>query len=215
MSCCHSPRLEVHDGFYICVHCATVLRPHLCPTDSHNNNVLKRETTLVRQPYCRAKRYLRLLKRICGRGSRIPDSLILFCEKYRPRSYSEVQYLVRIYRRESGQKPIGYAQIPSLYRILTGERLPLLTPEEIDFLVMTFNEIDFHARKMQERFAFNFIIRRIFELPHVHRRIGKERCHALRDLVKPLACQVRCARYYKLLNTILKKIKIFSNTLEN
>ena len=119
-----------------------------------------------------------------------------------------MQYLVRIYRRETGQKPIGYAQVPSLYRILTGERLPILSPAEISFLLKTFNEIDFHARRRRQRFAFNFILRRIFELTHVQRYIGKQRCEALRDLIKPLSCQNRCAKYYKLLNSILAK-KIF------
>ena len=151
----------------------------------------------------RQHRFQRLVKRICGQGPSIPDDLIKFCLEYAPRTYKDVQALVRIYRRETGNKPIGYAQVPSLYRILTGERLPILSPDEIKFVVFVFREIDYHNRK--KRFAYNFLLRRIFELPHVQRRLGKERSLTFRDLVKPLSCQVRCVQYYKILNEILAK----------
>ncbi len=204
-TCCEG-RVETHEGFFVCVVCGSVIRPFLCPTESHNKCVLNRDSFVYRQPYCRQQRFLRLIKRICGRGPRIPDDLILFCEKHRPTCYSDVQYLVRIYRRETGLKPIGYAQIPSLYRIVTGESLPTLNPCEISFVVKTFNEIDFHARRDgHKRFAYNFLLRRIFELPHVQKHLGKQRALAIKDLVKPLACQTRCAKYYKNLNVILKK----------
>ncbi len=151
-------------------------------------------------------RFSRLVKRICGRGPTISDKLIEFCQKRNARTYADVQYLVRIYRRETGAKPIGYAQVPSLYRILTGSKLPILDPAEIEFVVKVFREVDFYNLHVgNKRFAYNFILRRIFELPVVHRRLGRERSLKLRDLVKPLSCQSRCALYYKNLNAILAK----------
>ena len=200
---CTKCRIEHHDGFLVCVVCGHQVGPYLCARESAKNHELKKLYSPYRQPYCRMHRFSRLVKRICGHGPSISDDLITFCHQYSPRTYKDVQLLVRIYRRETGKKPPGYAQVPSLFRILTGERLPILSPDEIKFVVFVFREIDFHNRR--KRFAYNFILRRIFELPHVQRRLGEKRSLNLRDLVKPLSCQVRCAEYYKILNGILAK----------
>ncbi len=203
-------RIEAHDGFYVCVICGNIQRPYLCARDSTNNNELHRQL-LYRQPYCRAHRLQRLLGRINGRGPTIPDHIIEFCLKYKPRTFKAVQALVRIYRRETGRKPIGFGQVPSLFRIVSGERLPIMTIEEIQFVKYIFCELEYHNRG-KKRFAYNYILRRIFELPVVQRRFGRERSLKFRSLIKPLSCQVRCAEYYKNFNAIVQKNSVFTET---
>ena len=159
MGKCSDCRIEHDGGFLVCILCGDVSGPYYCARESAKYHELQRVYTPYRQPYQRQHRLQRLVKRICGRGPTIPDDLITFCLGYSPQTYKDVQSLVRIYRRETGKKPPGYAQVPSLFRILTGERLPILSPEEIKFVVFVFREIDYHNRK--KRFAYNFILRRI------------------------------------------------------
>ena len=150
MVCRCGCKIENVSGFQVCLGCGLVYGRHLSPTETHNNHVLRKNRTILRLPYCRSNRFNRLVKRLTGNGPRIPDDIVLFCAKQRPRSYEDVQYLVRIYRRETGKKPIGYAQIPSLHRMLTGTKLPTLQPHEIAFLTKTFTEIDFANRRQRK-----------------------------------------------------------------
>ena len=129
------------------------------------------------------------MKRVCGRGPRIPDNLVKFCLDRKPRDYRDIQYLVKIFRRETGERPIGYAQVPSLYRIVTGRRLPVLSPDEIHFVVLVFREVDFQNHRMRnKKFAYNFLFRAILTFPHVQKKLGFARCVEIRDLIKPLSC---------------------------
>ena len=203
-------RIEVHGGFSVCINCGTEFGVYLSAAYSANNSELYRNK-FYRQPYCRANRFSRLVKRVCGMGPRIPDELIHFCIDRNPTNYKHVQYLVKIFRRETGSRPVGYAQIPSLYRIVMGDSngLPILCPSEIQFVVGVFRELDYYSRHAcQKKFAYNFILRAIFTLPHVQKKLGKERSLSIRDLIKPLSCQRRSALYHKNLKVLLDK-KIF------
>ena len=87
--------------------------------------------------------------------------MIHFCLEHTPRTFEHVQHIVhKLYRRDTGKKTIGWGQVPTLYRIVTGEKLPTLSPDEIKLVVMTFQEVD-HRNKQQtkKRFAYNYILR--------------------------------------------------------
>ena len=106
---CAKENIESHNGFFVCVSCGKMHGRDVSPLHSFKHCEIQRSLVPFRQPYTRSNRFSRLVKRISGHGPTIPDEMISFCQKYNPRTYEHVQFLVhKLYRRETGMKLVGW-----------------------------------------------------------------------------------------------------------